>query len=126
MELWKNVKDLVSPGNLSRLGNISYTTLAVHLDLLEELNQREIILMDNETKVKNANTQKESKTLVSPLFNLMTKTDQWTNEPTNGWMDGWTDSNRIACPQLKKTYLRTFPAIEGLCSLRKPCRQNAR
>ena len=58
MELWKNVMDLVSPGNLIRLGNISHTTLAAHLDLLEELNQREMIHMDNDTKVRNANLLK--------------------------------------------------------------------
>ena len=49
MELWKNVIDLVSPGNLIRFGNINYTTLAAHLDLLEEFNQREIILRHNKT-----------------------------------------------------------------------------
>ena len=51
MEDWKKVTDLITPGNLIRLGNVSYTTLAACLDLLVEYNNGPANLKDDASKV---------------------------------------------------------------------------
>ena len=51
-------------------------------------------------------TQKVSKTLVLPLFNLITKTSGWTNRGMDQQMD--KASYRVTCPQLKKKGTHCF------------------
>ena len=51
MEEWKKVTNLVTPGNLIRLGNVNYTTLAACLDLLVEYENGPANLKDDDSKV---------------------------------------------------------------------------
>ena len=51
MEEWKRVKELVTPGNLIQFGNVSYTTLAACLGLLDWYNNGAPNWRDDVTKV---------------------------------------------------------------------------
>ena len=48
---WKQVKDKISPGNLSQLGIMSYANLAAGLNLLDYFIAELANLTDNTTKV---------------------------------------------------------------------------
>ena len=51
MEEWKKVKDFITPGNLIKLGNPSYSTIAACLDILDEYHNGPAREVDNSTQV---------------------------------------------------------------------------
>ena len=51
METWKKLKEFITPGNLIKLGNVRYSTLAACLDLLEYYANNLANLSDDDIKV---------------------------------------------------------------------------
>ena len=51
MENWKKLKEFITPGNLIKLGNVRYSTLAACLDLLEYYVNNLANLSDDDIKV---------------------------------------------------------------------------
>ena len=52
MENWWKVKEFITPGNLIKLGNVRYSTLAACLDLLEYYSNNLADLRDEDIKVQ--------------------------------------------------------------------------